>query len=435
MTRNYGAASSSTSALPIHSDGPMAPEVASFQRIGSGPNAPMEIQQMRDMLDWQIRLREATQLECAVLRRALVEVAEATCVSQWDAEKRAGRNPEAWPGEQIGAFIIRHARVEQRRTSLQERPDLPEEYERLVLERVADREELGRLRVQLQHFQASTRTLAERVAQLTSGKRGAKGKQDQAGSADVPGQSESQSEGDAESPAQLEAIPPERIDALIALIASTGISRSDEIREQLASQWGISRGSGRVGYTVRVAAHQGLLEIHPCTVEWPGEKTRQFLVLTAAGRTRAEQLGVASVISEYEAGLKHHKTPEHLYLVLKAAEILKAEGYTEVNPFPDCIQLVDGDYCPDITARQDGHLVFIECERSQNKAREVKWSRAGQANGGTICLITPNRKLMDSITSEIKATTGSIFKISAFNVSEYASGLRGPDNTIWLHQR
>ncbi|MCC6189057.1 MAG: hypothetical protein IT318_08475 [Anaerolineales bacterium] len=390
---------------------------------------------MRDMLDWQIRLREATQLECSVLRRALVEVAEATCVSQWDAEKRAGRNPEQWPGEQIGAFVIRHARAEQRRAWLMERPDLPDESERLLKERAADREEIDRLKLQLEHFQASTRTLAERVAQLTAGKKGTKSKQDAAGSADIPDQSESRLEGEDESAAPLEPVPPERIDALVKLIASTGISRSDDIREQLAAQWCISRASGRVGYTVRVAAHQGLLEAYPCTVEWPGEKTRQVLALSVAGRIRAEQLGVAPVTSEYETGLKHHKTPEHLYVVLKAADILRAEGYTDVNQFPDCVRVDDGDYCPDITARKNGHLVYIECERSQNKAREVKWSRAGQVNGGTIFLVTPNRKLMDSITSEIKATTGSTFKISAFNISEYLGKARGQDGSIWLHQR
>ena len=162
---------------------------------------------MRDMLDWQIRLREATQLECSVLRRALVEVAEATCVSQWDAEKRAGRNPEQWPGEQIGAFVIRHARADQRRAWLLERPDLPDEYERLLKERAADREEIDRLRLQLEHFQASTRTLAERVAQLTAGRKGTKSKQDEASSADVPDQSELRLEGEDESAAQLEPVP------------------------------------------------------------------------------------------------------------------------------------------------------------------------------------------------------------------------------------
>ena len=162
---------------------------------------------------------------------------------------------------------------------------------------------------------------------------------------------------------------------------------------------------------------------------------RQFLVLTPAGRARAVELNAIPVQNEYETGMKLHKTADHLYLVLTATDILRAAGYTEVSFLPECFQVAGGEYCPDIAAREDGRLVYVECERSQDKAREAKWSRAAQANDGIIRLITPNRKIMDAITSEIKATTGSAFKIWAFNISEYAAKKRGQDGSLWLHQR
>jgi hypothetical protein len=233
----------------------------------------------------------------------------------------------------------------------------------------------------------------------------------------------------------LDAVPPDRLDAVIRLIAGTGLSRSDEIRERLAADWGVHRGSSRVGLPVRAAVHYGLVEAYPCVVEWPGEKTRQFLVLTPAGRARAVELRVVPVESEYEMGIKIHKTADHLYLVLKAADILRAEGFADLTYLPECFPVAGRDYCPDISTREDGRIVYVECERSQDKAREAKWSRAGQANGGTIRLVTPNRKIMDAITSEIKATTGSEYMIWAFNVSEYAAGNRGPNGSIWTHQR
>jgi hypothetical protein len=250
-------------------------------------------------------------------------------------------------------------------------------------------------------------------------------------------ESESTEEADEEKErtGELEAVSSERVDTVIRIMAVTGLSRSDEVRERLAREWGAHRKSSRVGLPVRAALHHGLVETFPCIVEWPGERTRQFLVLTPAGRARAVEVGFVPVENEFEAGMKLHKTADHLYLVLKTADILRAEGFEEVTYLPECLQVSDGEYCPDIATRKDGRIVYVECERSQSKAREVKWTRAAAANGGTICLVTPNRKIMDAITSEIKATTGSEFKIWAFNISEYAAGSRGASGSIWTHQR
>src|SRR3981081_3718873 len=77
---------------------------------GAVPAAP-DIQQMQDLLAIQVRLRDAAQLNRAAAVRALVGLAEALCVGPWDEEKRAGRNPEEWPPERIGEFVIRHLRA------------------------------------------------------------------------------------------------------------------------------------------------------------------------------------------------------------------------------------------------------------------------------------------------------------------------------------
>lgn len=397
--------------------------------------SPMDIQQMSDMLDAQFRLREAAQAGRAQAIRALVAMAEALCPSQWDSKMRTGHSPEEWTPEQMGEFIVRHTLAELQRVYVAQQPDLVAEYERTSRELTAAREEIGRLKLQLQHAQASARTTAEQLAQAARGSRGVRAAPLPAQGGQVETESPGATDYETGDTRQLDAVPLDRVDAVIKLMATTGLSRSDEIREHLAEEWGARRGSSRVGLSVRAALYHNLVESFPCVVEWPGEKTRQFLVLTPAGRARAVELNAVPVENEYETGMKVHKTADHLYLVLKTADILRAEGYAEVTYLPECFQVNNGEYCPDIAGREDGRLAYVECERSQDKAREAKWSRAAQANGGVIRIVTPNRKIMDAITSEIKATTGSEFKIWAFNISEYSGGSRGPNGSIWTHQR
>lgn len=395
----------------------------------------LDVQQMSDMLDAQFRLREAAQASRAKAIDALVATAEALCPRQWDEEKRVGHNPEEWPPDRISDFVVRYILPELQRGYMLQQPHLAVEYERASNELTAAREEIGRLRLQLQHAQALVRTTADQFAQAARGKRGVRtlAQVSKTGQAEL--ETAHQISDDNEAAKELEAVSLERIDSVVKLMAATGLSRSDEVRERLAEELGVQRGSSRVGMPVRAALHRGLADTFSCIVEWPGERTRQFLVLTPAGRARAAELGILPVESEFAAGMKLHKTADHLYLVLKSADILRAEGFEEVNSLPECVQAADGEYCSDISARMEGKHVFVECERSQTKAREVKWTRAGKVNDGTIYLVTPNRKIMDAVTSEIKATTGSEFRIWAFNISEYAAGNRGADGSLWTHQR
>ena len=119
---------------------------------GAVPAAP-DIQQMQDLLAIQVRLRDAAQFNRIAAMRALVGIAEAVCVGPWDDEKRAGRNPEDWPPERIGEFVIRHLRVTVRSAALADRPQLAERCEQLARELADARQESGRLRVQLQYTQ------------------------------------------------------------------------------------------------------------------------------------------------------------------------------------------------------------------------------------------------------------------------------------------
>ncbi len=404
-------------------------------RHGGAPTSAMDVQQLTDMLDAQFRLREAAQASKAQAVRALVDLAEALCPNQWDGEKRTGHSPEEWPPERIGEFVVRHTQAALQAGYLAQQPDLAANYDRANNDLATARDEINRLKLQLLHSQKLAESETAQAALVNRTKHSIRPVGRPAGAGTGRTLRGNATDEVDESARNLDAVSQERIDAVIRLMAETGLSRGDEIRERLGAEWGVRSGSSRIGEPVRAAVHRGLAETISCTVEWPGAQTRQFLVLTLAGRARAAKLGIVPVETEYESGIKLHKTSEHLYLVLKAADILRAEGFNEVTYLPECVQASDGEYCPDITARKNDRQIYVECERSRFKAREDKWTRAAEANGGTIYLVTPNRKIMLAITSEIKATTGDEFGLWAVNIRDYSAGNRGADGSLWTHQR
>ena len=404
-------------------------------RHGGVPTSAMDVQQLTDMLDAQFRLREAAQASKAQAVRALVALAEALCPNQWDGEKRAGHSPEDWPPERIGEFVIRHTLVALQQGYLAQQPDLAADFERTARELTAACDEISRLKLQLHYAQEMARIRPATQAPVKSTGRGTRTLAEPL-HADQPTSEPAKPTGDrADIIRKIDAVSPKNVDAVIRTMVATGLSRSDKVREYVAAEWRAKPNGSRVGFAVRAAVRRGLVDAIPCTVEWPGEKKRQFLKLTPAGLSQAAELGVVPVESEFIAGLKLHKTATHLYLVLKAADILRAEGFEEVNYLPECLEVANGDYCPDVTARQDGRLFHVEVERSQFKQRETKWSRAAESNNGRIYLVTPNLKVLNAITSEITATTGSEFQIWAFSITEYVAGTRGADGSIWTHRR
>lgn len=420
LRANTGAAAEGPGQQTTGSDNPVA--------------TAMDVQQLSDMLNAQFGLREAAQAGKAQAVRALVATAEALCPNQWDSEKRAGHSPEDWPPERIGEFVIRHTMPAIQRGYLAQRPGLAEDYEKLSGDLSAARDEINRLKLQLHHAQEMARTKATtQAAQLTERNIPAEVEATNTGQ---PRRTSARATPDrAEIDRKINAVPTKHVDAVIKSMATTGLSRSDKVRAHVAAKWGVRPNGGRVGYAVRAAERRGLIDTVSCTVGWKGETTRTFLVLTPAGQARAEELGVALVESEFTAGIKLHKTASHLYLVLKTSDILRAEGFEEVNYLPRSVEIAGGEYCPDITARQDDSLIHVECERSQFKQREIKWSRAAEANNGRIYLVTPNLQVLNTITSEIAATTGSEFEVWAFSITEYAAGGRGEGGAIWTYRR
>jgi len=225
------------------------------------------------------------------------------------------------------------------------------------------------------------------------------------------------------------------VDDLLLLIAASGAARDEVLCQQLAAKWGGDATGHEAGQAISIAIQRSLIEARTFAADWATDKSGQFLLLTASGSARATELGIEPVASEYKIGLSRNWTPEHLALSLKAAEILAAEGYTNIDPSPRTVTADGVEYRPDLSAHESGSLVQIQCPLSREEARVTDWSVAEQAGAGIIRVIASNRKSMDAITSEIKASNGARLTIWASNVTDYLAGQRGPNGILWLHQR
>lgn len=431
---------------PVASALPLSPVPEKSSTLSFlGGRLPAEMQQLIDLLDNQIRLREVAQAERGIAMRSLVDLAESVCVVAWDEEKRRGANPESWPPAKIAEFIRQQAREALRRVDLSHDPQLLEKFQALAAENATLQAENSRLSAQVQNSQASIATLSNRLAELNATLRV---DSDKAQSLPLPlfkkdepskiaaDETEVKADAPGELADRIASVPPERIDDLLKLIASTGLARRPLISEKLALAWNVGKRSSAVHYAIRAAEQQGLLRIVSTTVEWKGGSRSDFIVPTELGHARAVELGITPIDrNEYIAGIKRHMTPEQLYLVLKAADILTAEGYTDVNWLPEGVTVEGGDYCPDITAWENGHLVYIECERSRDKARGTRWESAAQVNGGIIRLISPNMDILQRVVGEINAVTANAYRTWAFTISDYQADRRGPDGSLWFYQR
>ncbi len=173
-----------------------------------------------------------------------------------------------------------------------------------------------------------------------------------------------------------------------------------------------------------------------------------MVVLTAQGRQLAAALGVQLVRGQYELGMALHKSEEHLYLILEVADILNANGYRDVDPFPPSTTLPGNQqYQPDIKARMptpENTTILVEVERNTYKAtdrtdRSDKWLRAGEAGRGVIHLVTPTREALTALIAEIdvarKQHPERQMRVMAFSVSDFrAQKDRSGAGIVWVAQ-
>ncbi len=442
----------------------------------------MEAQQLRDLLTMQIRLRQAAQQQRDIALRGLVELAEGVCVKEWDEQKRQGQQPDTWPAERIIDFIKRSVLAQLRQMDLSRDPRLLEKHEALAREAAALRGEHSRLVAQVAMHLATMTALSNQLAQATARADKAEALQKErdkllglrGGGPALPANVPPPPTLDAAPPAENDSPPPARpsatssapakvtglaaeapaanekkrspsyivpdgqIDDLLTIMGAEGICRQTELTERLTRLWGVGSGSGKIKDVFPAAREREYVTIMPVPVKLQGSPARNFVRLTESGRARLKEIGVEPVAAdEYERGIRRHKTPEHLFLILETAQALRESGYTAVTVDADCVQLEDGrEYCPDIAAKENGpNTVYIECETGDSDGktdRSDKWQRAATAGYKWIRLVAWNRTLESKIAANIQGEMGlAQYRLLSFNINDYRNGARGRTGTIW----
>ena len=378
------------------------------------------------MLDECGREVQEARLKAGQVLEVLVDLAGALCKAEFDAKLKEHGNLLAWAPAEIKEFILLQVERRLNISRLADKVNLAEQYHRLEEKYGALKSENSRLKVMFQQAELELAALREPLAQDEPS--------DQAQAEDLPA-------ADTEAADQAAAEPTTdlgRTDDLVRLIAATGLARLSRIREKLALAWQVVPKSASVRIALNAAHEAGFIKLFETRTDWRGAAQSVFVELTPAGHARARELQVEPAESEIAEGVRRGLDLGRLNLILKAADILKDEGYQSVRMFPNKVMLPeDREHAPVLSVVDaEGVRHYVECERERvNGDRVNHWQLAAMANGGAVWLITTTPALQGQLVDDLHAARKSkAFEILACNVSSYLQKERGRDQSMWLHQ-
>ncbi len=398
-------------------------------------------------------------------------VAQALCHDEWDGQSRAGKHPELWLPSQTADLIIRSVENRLRSARVSQDPDLVENYQRVAAELSQAKAEMDGLRQRLHSAETTVREMKADALKEAMRKQKYAEEKAQTGyvkqrvsspppAPRVPVAAPRAAVVDAppvvvgtDADAESEEIGPldsgnERRDDVVRVLAESGLCRAKDVRAALAKKWSLPNDS-TTHRPIKLGIKAGLIDIKRATLEWGGQPYGNIFMLTAKGRELAKSLGVQPVKSQYDRGMALHKNESHLYLILEVAEILRDNGYGDVDPFPPSMTLPGGNqqYQPDIKARMpssDNATISIEVERDTYKAtdrdnRSSKWLRAAAAGRGAIYLITPNNEALTTILAEIddvrKQNPGQKIRVMAVSIFDFRKQKdRSGAGIVWVER-
>ncbi len=441
-----------------------APPSAAPSHATSGASDGRWVEELPDTL--RLMYDSALQ-ERARAMTELHRLAQSLCHDEWDGQSRSGKDPERWPPSQIAELVIRSVEKKLRSARFSQDPQLAERYQQVTAELAQAKADIDSLRQRLHSAETAVREMkeaalkeairrqqsAESRAQTALAKQRlsspppaprAPSAQLRTAVVDAPPDVVDDADAESEETGALDN-GSERLNDVVRVIAFTGLCRSKDVRRELAKLWGLRNDSNARRQVIRAAA-AGLIEVKEVALEWGGRATGHMLVLTAQGHQLAATLGVQPVKGQYELGMGLHKSEEHLYLILEVADILRAGGHTDVDPFPPSMTLSGNQqYQPDIKARipsPENAIILIEVERNTYKAtdrtdRSGKWLRAAEAGGGVIHLVTPNQEALAAIVAEIDAVrkkhSAQEIRVKVFNISDFrAQKERSGTGIVWV---
>lgn len=232
---------------------------------------------------------------------------------------------------------------------------------------------------------------------------------------------------------------------VIRLMGDDGLAQRPVIIKKLAEKFGIDPATGAVSNVFKRLKELEFITIEDTVGTGHGAPPQVFAL---------DKLGEVAYIfltqklpaaNEYYSARSAHSTDAHLLLVLKAANILTAEGYEIVSKAEINIPLPDGRISsPDILARKNGQEIHVEVERDVSKGdadgRERKWQNAFDVSQGWIYVFCETDKLQKRLVQEINRALASEARLAHANI--FMTNLdaikineRHADGSIWVSQK
>jgi hypothetical protein len=127
-----------------------------------------------------------------------------------------------------------------------------------------------------------------------------------------------------------------------------------------------------------------------------------------------------------------------MLLNLEAADLLTQAGYEILahghRHFLDGVRQA----VPDLIARKDGKLIYIEVERSGKKSRRPeKWVNLHELTDGNLYVFCQYEASQEQIAEEVQKTLRErnlASRLTLTNLEALRWGQRGPGGSLWLEQ-
>lgn len=186
--------------------------------------------------------------------------------------------------------------------------------------------------------------------------------------------------------------------AALRVLGETGVCLRKPVMERLLAEGVLSRESVKPFQELEAA---GLLEQHKPKVESVGN-TPYLLRLTTEGmRVYRERFGAEPAEPLLDRLLRRHRSIEHVWLNLKAAQVLEEYGYA-VDLLPPPVRTEDGhEIAPDLAATKDGETIYVECERTAKRGEGFarKLENMLRLNGDALYFVVPDTDMQNIVIS------------------------------------
>jgi hypothetical protein len=197
----------------------------------------------------------------------------------------------------------------------------------------------------------------------------------------------------------------ENVQSLVRVLAEGTECRRRKIAQLLGVSGGTEQRMFNRSYALSEGNERGLglVEATKVKAEISGKST-DLLRLTPLGLAVARLLtGRDPAEPLLDRLMARHRSPEHTFLNLEAADLLRAAGGT-IDLFPKQVKLPNGGTLDvDLLWLANGIVLYVECERETLKnlsQRSRKWRNLRQVTS-EFWIVTPDPSAQDALISEI----------------------------------